>query len=239
MISRHVLYYGKEDSLPEQIPLRAGPLSLIYEQGDLRYIKLGDREVIRRVYVAIRDQNWGTVQPFFANVRMDITGDSFLISYDVENKLGEVDFAWKANITGDAQGTITFRMDGIARTTFMRNRIGFCVLHPAACAGAACVVEHIDNSAEKAHLPAIIVADQPVQPFAEMRSMTHEVIPGLWAKVLFSGDIFEMEDQRNWTDASFKTFCTPLRLPYPVEIKQGTRIVQSVTLSIEDKRPTA
>jgi hypothetical protein len=24
----------------------------------------------------------------------------------------------------------------------------------------------------------------------------------------YTGDIFEMEDQRNWTDASFKTFCT-------------------------------
>lgn len=239
MLSRHVLYYGKDDPLPEQIPLRAGPLSLIYEQGDLRHIKLGDREVLRRIYVAIRDQNWGTVQPFFTNVRMDISGDSFRISYDVVNKLGEVDFAWKATITGDAQGTITFTIDGVARSTFMRNRIGFCVLHPAAWAGALCVVEHIDGSAERAHLPTIIVADQPVQPFAEMRSVTHEIMPGVWAKVLFSGDIFEMEDQRNWTDASFKTFCTPLRLLYPVEIKQGTHIVQSVTLSIEDKRPAA
>jgi hypothetical protein len=71
-----------------------------------------------------------------------------------------------------------------------------------------------------------------------MQSLAHEVMPGVWAKVRFSGDIFEMEDQRNWTDASFKTFCTPLRLPYPIEIKRGTHITQSVILSIEDKRPT-
>ncbi len=57
MLSQNALYYGKEDLLPEQIRLRAGPLSLIYEQGDLRYIKLGDREVLRWVYVAIRDHN--------------------------------------------------------------------------------------------------------------------------------------------------------------------------------------
>ena len=30
------------------------------------------------------------------------------------------------------------------------------------------------------------------------------------AELAFEGDIFEMEDQRNWTDASFKTYCTPL-----------------------------
>ena len=34
-------------------------------------------------------------------------------------------------------------------------------------------------------------------------------------ELLFEGDLFEMEDQRNWTDASFKTYCTPAgaRLP--------------------------
>ena len=41
-----------------------------------------------------------------------------------------------------------------------------------------------------------------------------------------------MEDQRNWTDASFKTYCTPLTLPFPIEITAGTRIRQSVTLHL-------
>ena len=44
-----------------------------------------------------------------------------------------------------------------------------------------------------------------------------------------------MEDQRNWTDASFKTYCTPLRYPYPVEIAAGTRISQLVTLRLSPK----
>ncbi len=237
MLSRNVLYYGKDDPLPEQMALRAGPLTLIYEQGDLRYIKMADQEVLRRVYVAIRDRNWGTIPPVFTNIQMDIAANSFHIAYDVENKQDVIDFAWKGTIIGDAQGTITFTMDGVARSTFMRNRIGFCVLHPAVCAGAACVVEHVAGTTEQSHLPTFIVADQPVRPFAEMKALAHEVMPGVWAKVCFSGDIFELEDQRNWTDASFKTFCTPLRLPYPVEIKQGTHITQSVTLSIEGKRP--
>ena len=36
-----VLYYGKDEPLPEQTQLRAGPLSMIFEAGDLRYIRLG------------------------------------------------------------------------------------------------------------------------------------------------------------------------------------------------------
>jgi hypothetical protein len=74
---------------------------------------------------------------------------------------------------------------------------------------------------------------QPDAPFEDMKWIAHEVQPHLWAKVVFSGDVFEMEDQRNWIDASFKTFCTPLRLPYPVQIEQGTKVSQSVTLRLE------
>ena len=86
MLPKNVLYYGKEEPLPDQVALRAGPLSLIYEEGDLRYIKLGDHEILRRLYVAIRDRNWGTVLPVLSNLQMDIGEDSFRISYDVENK---------------------------------------------------------------------------------------------------------------------------------------------------------
>ena len=50
-LSKNVLYYGKEEPLPEQTALRAGPLSLVYEEGDLRYIRLGNQEILRRVYV--------------------------------------------------------------------------------------------------------------------------------------------------------------------------------------------
>ena len=123
MLPKKVLYYGKDEPLPVRIPLRAGPVSLVYEDGDLRTIKLGDWEVLRRVYVAIRDRNWGTVLPVLSNIQMDIGGDSFRISYDVENKAGDIDFVWKGTITGTPQGTITFAMDGVARTTFWRNRI--------------------------------------------------------------------------------------------------------------------
>jgi hypothetical protein len=47
------------------------------------------------------------------------------------------------------------------------------------------------------------------------------------------GDAFELEDQRNWTDASFKIYSTPLRLPYPVEILEGTQVSQSVSLQVQ------
>ena len=231
MLPKRVLYYGVDAPLPERTELRAGPLSLVFEEGDLRYVRLQGREILRRVYVAIRDRNWGTIPPRLSNLQKEIAADSFRITYDVENKQGEIDFFWKGTITGDAEGTITFRMDGQARSTFLRNRIGFCVLHPLReCAVRPCVVEQVDGAVIKGAFPRYIAADQP---FLNLRAVSHEVVPGVWAEVRFAGDTFEMEDQRNWTDASYKTYCTPLSLPFPAEVKAGTTISQSVTLRLK------
>jgi hypothetical protein len=210
----------------------------------LRYIKLGEQEILRRVYVAVRNRNWGTILPKLSNVQMEIGQDSFNISYDVENRQGDIDFFWRGVITGDAQGRITFTMEGEAGSTFLRNRLGFCILHPVECAGAPSRIEHVDGRIEESHFPQYIAPQlvidgiiKPVAPFEEMAAVSHQVTPGLWAEVRFEGDIFEMEDQRNWTDASYKTYCTPLRLPFPVEVKAGTKISQAVTLTLQGDIP--
>ena len=55
------------------------------------------------------------------------------------------------------------------------------------------------------------------------------------------GDAFEMEDQRNWTDASYKTYVRPLALPWGYTLEKGSRHEQSVRLSFagraDDARP--
>ena len=62
-------------------------------------------------------------------------------------------------------------------------------------------------------------------------SMRHGVGTATEVLLEFSGELFELEDQRNWTDASYKTFCTPLHLPRPVQITAGEAIEQTVRIS--------
>jgi len=235
-LSRRVLYHGKDEPLPEPVPLRAGPLSMIFEAGDLRYVKLDDREVIRRIYAAVRDRNWGTVLGRLENLKLDVREDSFQITYNSDHKEQAIHFVWHGEITGAADGTIRFTFDGEAKTTFLKNRIGFCVLHPLCeCAGAPCRIESVDGSVKTAAFPKLVTAEQPVGELHDLCAIAHEVVPGVWAEARFEGDLFEVEDQRNWIDASFKTFCTPLRLPFPVEIKAGQRLKQRVTIRLLDK----
>lgn len=236
MLPLNTLRWGHDAPQPERHILRAGPLTALFEDGGLRYIRLGDREVLRRIYVAVRDHNWDTIPLAVSDLRIEQGDHGFRLTFQADHRKGAIDFGWRGTITGDAWGTITFAMDGAARSTFLRNRIGFCVLHPPAThlggypgAGYSCVVEHDDGTRVTDEFPAPIA---PHQPFVEIRAIAHQLAPDLWAEVRLAGDIFEMEDQRNWTDASYKTYCTPLRLPFPVEIAAGETVVQSVTLSL-------
>jgi hypothetical protein len=216
--------------------LRAGPLAAWYSSGELRYVRWGDREIVRRLYAAVRDRNWGTVPAVVSDEDLDVGPDRFRLRFSVRHHEREIDFAWRGEIAGDPQGAIAFAFRGRACATFSRNRIGFCLLHPPEAAGARVRLDTADGEAHEAAFPRWIA---PQNPFRELRALEQEVLPGVWARFEFQGDLFETEDQRNWIDASFKTFCTPLRLPFPVEVRAGQAIDQTVTLRLERPAPVS
>jgi uncharacterized protein YgbK (DUF1537 family) len=230
-IPENFLRHGAAADLPVPRPLRAGPLTMDYENGDLRYLRLGGREVVRRIYVAVRDRNWGTVPTTLTPVQTEVRADSFDLVYEIVAKQDEIDFRWRATLTGTADGRLEFVIDGAAHSAFLRNRIGFCILHPAAeCCGARCRVRFEDGRVIDATFPKAIA---PENPFVDLTGLDHEVTPGVWCRMEFEGEVFEMEDQRNWVDASFKTFCTPLRRPFPVAVAVGEKVRQAVRLRVE------
>ncbi len=232
---RNRLLDGSADSPPERQALRAGPLDLIFDGGDLRYVRLGDAEILRRIYVAVRDENWGTVPGAISELRVDKSSRGFQIAYVSDHRQGAIHFRWRAWITGGPEAALEFRMEGEALSTFRRNRIGICVHYPVReCAGKACEVETVDGARQRGRFPDTV---SPHQPFLNLRALAHEIAPGCEVEVRFEGDTFEMEDHRNWTDASFKVYSTPLSLPFPVEIVAGTVVRQRVTARLRGRVP--
>ena len=216
--------------MSESRVLRAGPLQMIFSGDDLRHIRAGDRTILQRIYVGVRDQNWETVPGKIEDLVMEQRADAFEIAYDSIHRLGDLDFRWHATITGSPAGRLSFALDGKAHSTFLRNRIGFCLHHPLLeCAGMPCTVETADGAVERTGFPEFV---SPHQVFVNVRAMACEVAPGLRAEIRFSGDIFETEDHRNWTDANFKTYSTPLALPFPVEVKAGSEIHQRIEVAV-------
>lgn len=234
-LSPNILYNGTEIPLPEVTMLHAGALSLQYMAGALRYIKLGDHEILRQIYAAVRDQNWGTIPGVLSEIRRDIQSDRFELRFTSHHQQKDIDFTWTGTITGHSDDTVVFHFAGEAHSTFQSNRVGFCVLHPMTCAGLPCRVEKVDGTQQFGRFPLAI---SPHQPFKNIRAIKHEISPEEWVEVRMEGDTFEMEDQRNWTDASYKTYCTPLEKPFPVLITPGTRIEQTITVKLLIPVPT-
>jgi hypothetical protein len=210
-------------------------LTLEYENGLIRTVRLGEHEIVRAVYAAVRDHNWGTVPGVLRDVVLDAHEDHFDLRFTSDHHQANIHFVWRGQISGSANGEIRFAFEGEALTAFRRNRIGFCVLHPMEVAGLACEVLHTGGATEATTFPLYI---SPHQPVYDIRALRHEVQPGLVAEVRMEGDTFEMEDQRNWTDASFKTYCTPLGLPFPAEVKVGDRVQQQVIIRLIGPAPS-
>jgi len=224
---------GHEEPRARPLALFAGPLSLQFDDAGLRYVCLGEREVVRRIYAAVRDENWGTAPATISDLRAEVQSDSFVIEFDARHVQGPVDFAWYGKIIGTASGRVTFTLDGLANTTFQKNRIGFCVLHPLELAGQDVEIVHADGRREAAQFPRYIA---PQNPFLDVVGLAHAAGADARVTLHFDGDVFETEDQRNWIDASFKTFCTPLSRPFPAEIRAGERVRQEITLVLEAGR---
>lgn len=211
------------------VPLTAGRLSLKFEQGRLTDFYYGDTCVLKEMYFALRDRDWGTVPFVITEGFVEKRERGFKIVFKAEHVQDGIVFSWDGSIKGGEDSTVRYSFEGIAGSEFERNRLGFCVLHPDSYAGKRCVVTHGDGAVQEGAFPELIAAHQPFLDIREIASFPAE---GSVLRVAFDGEIFEMEDQRNWTDASFKTYCTPLKQQFPVTVYEGDTVCQSVTVSL-------
>ena len=74
--------------------------------------------------------------------------------------------------------------------------------------------------------PQYFVGGLPAALFPAFDLLEVEVADGVWVSFEFAGALFEVEDQRNWSDASFKTYSAPLAPSFPHTAQAGQQIRQ-------------
>jgi hypothetical protein len=239
MLSVPLLRCGGPANLPQSHALQAGPVSLLFEQGELRRIRVGDREVLRRIYLTVRGPDWSTIPPVLSDLRLESSSDSFVMMFRLDCRQDEVDFTWEVSVRGNPEGVVRFDARGKANRAFPTNRVGICVLHPLReCVANPALVRDPHGQTTEGRFPETI---NPHQPFINMTEILHVVEKEWLAMVYFEGEHFEMEDQRNWSDGSFKTYCPPQSKPKPRLLEAGFETHQIATLLFQspDKKPIA
>src|SRR3954467_7263753 len=79
--SRAVRLCGTDAVDPVSRVLRAGPLSAELQNGALRYVRLGETEMIRAIAFLLRDENWGTFAPTIEDLKVDEQPHAFSVTY--------------------------------------------------------------------------------------------------------------------------------------------------------------
>ena len=228
MPSRNVCLYGTEEAAAAARRLTAGPVTVEFENGALRHIKYRGIEVLRGIAFLIRNVNWGTYTPDIADLQVKEVGGGFHVTYRARCSDDSQAFVYTATVTGTPEGALSFEVDGAPEGNFATNRLGFIVLHPlVGVAGEKLTVTHTDGTKEETTFPLHI---GPSQPVFDIRALAHQVCAGVTATCTMEGDVYEMEDQRNWTDASFKTYVRPLSKPHPYTVVANEVVRQSVKL---------
>lgn len=233
--SRARLLYGTAEPIATTLDVRAGPLTLAFRAGRLWNIRAGDVEIWHGVAFLYRDADWGTPEPVIDRCRSVLSTRGFRIrcaGYFPTTPRIEFNLC----LEGTSSGVIRVTGEAMPRGDIATNRLGVCVMHPISAGGRRVDVHHVDGRVSRSTFPSLI---PPWPPFTLVHTIRHEYAAGRWARCAFAGDAFEVEDQRNNSDASFKTYNRSNMMPRPYTLRAGVPVRQSVELALDTPPPRA
>lgn len=229
------LWYGRDESPVEPILLHAGPVTAELVGRDLRAVRYGGLEIAQRVYIAIRDRNWDTVPGTMRELTIDQQDDRFAVRFTVTHRRAEVDLTWQGEILGEPDGTISYTMDCTVHADLDYKLIGLNIHHG--------MREYVGRPYEgdspsgpvsgvftERVFPQLVVDETEVPIFPDVSRLTTHLTDDVAVTFAFEGDTFEFEDQRNWTDGSFKSQSYPPRRGGVSHANTGQHLFQSVTI---------
>jgi D-apionolactonase len=231
-------------SEPERAePLRIGRASFLADGGEVRYLMVDDTELVRRIHVAVRDTAWATREPDETRTEIELGESEIVISTASRHESDDVAIDWtiEARIRPSGEVVYTARFDPLQSFPFAR--IGICVLLPP----AALIGRRYRARTEAGETEGAFSVEIAPQWIDEERIFPlFDSFSDLWIETAahdlelsFAGDLFEVEDQRNWSDGSFKIYGTPLSQPRPQQAEVGRPVMQRLRLLPRRRNPPA
>jgi len=224
--------FGTAERSPVGETVVVGDMAFILADGALAALTWRGVEVVRGIICLVRDEDWGTYLAQDVVETIERNGDAGTFEYRRRFSVADGALAGEFTFTADPSGELAAVARLVASRDFRTSRAGLTLLHPIeGVSGTRLDVTHPDGTVETTHFPALISPSQPVFAIA---GLAH-AIDGIDVRLRFAGEVFEMEDQRNWSDASFKTYCRPLGLPCPYVIARGGIVEQSIHVKLSGR----
>ena len=222
----------------QTVHLQVGPLSCDVVGADVRDLRVGSRRVVTRLYIAVRDDKWNTI-PFSWTTRVvDTNDDDVVVTMSCLVDTAPISVEWTVRIMVRADGRFDYEMAGDTLSEFDYAKIGLNVHHPLPETLGSRYIAHRADHGVQGRIPALIdpqlfVDGKLTGMFTPYERLTLESGADDRVTFTFTGDEFEMQDHRNWTDYNLKTYGTPLEVPLPLHAMKGDRIEQAVSIDLQ------
>jgi len=217
-----------------------GNFSFEYDSGDLFRLSWQGTEIIQRAYVGVRDENWNTIPAKISNLLITHDKDSTSITFWAIHKYQNIDFSWSGEIVVNIYDDFYFKMNGKVESDFTYCKIGFNIHHGLTSYRnlefTAQTIDQDYRSTFEEDLIPQLVRNHVLTAMTPHYDKLKIQFPTFDATFEFLGDRFEMQDHRNWSDANWKSYGTPLEKGFPFYAISGQVIDQEIRLTITNSQ---
>ena len=225
------------DQLPDEV-LEVGDLSLRLVGSDVRTATWRGTELLQRAYYAVRDAPWNTVPGVIEKRSIDRRPDGFTALIRQRHRFADIDLWCDLAISGDPDGKLVIGATTAAESSFSYSKIGLNLHHGLhtyrGASGRARTLDGWTTFRLGDEIEPQLIRDGTLTAMFAHFDVLEVDLPGVTASFAFAGDRFEMQDHRNWCDANWKTYGTPLEYGFPMDCTAGQRFEQTVTISVRE-----
>jgi hypothetical protein len=196
----------------------------------IRNVTYQGAQMIDLLYTAIRPWDWSTLDPDEHNEVVEISGENCLVTI-TDLFAGSMQGKTVLTLQPNGKFSIDYQLTGLGKFEIQRWGVCFC-LHTGDWMGSTVSASGNTYSLLKEISPQRVI-DGVTQGLFPASNGMHFIAPDKRElKVVSTGKVLEAEDQRNWTDNTYKIYSGSLAEPRPFVLEKGFMWEQRVEFQV-------
>lgn len=215
---------------PDTSRVEHGDFTLDLAEAALRNITYKGAQLIDLLYTAIRPWDWSTLVADSHTEDIKVNGADCIVTIS-DTFVGALEAQTIITLTTDNTFSVDYQLKGLAEYSVNRWGICFC-LHSGDWMGSTVYSSGNTYTLLQDISPQRVI-DGVTQGLFPAANEMHFVAPDQrFIKATSTGKVLEAEDQRNWTDNTYKIYSGSLSEPRPFVTNAGSIWKQSVQFEV-------
>jgi hypothetical protein len=196
----------------------------------IRNVTYQGAQIIDLLYTAIRPWDWSTLDPDEHSEVVEVSGENCLITIS-DVFAGSMQGKTVLTLQPNGKFSIDYQLSGLGKFEIQRWGVCFC-LHTGDWMGSTVTTGPDSYKLLNEISPQRIIDGVTQGLFPASNDMHFVARDKKSLKVVSTGKVLEAEDQRNWTDNTYKIYSGSLAEPRPFVLEKGMIWQQSVEFEV-------